>query len=230
MSICPPSSVLHAACMTGDVDTIRQLVLIDADANRTEAGNTPLHTACHHGHTDAVRALLKLKADINAGDGCGDTPLANACFMQHLDMVQLLLLYSADPNVANLAGMTPLARACFHGHRSVVHLLLSPHRSGLAVDVNVKDIKGLTPLHVACREGDLVIVKLLMDNGAGSGGTCMDESAPLALAFDKGHAKVVEYLLEPFLPSSARNLSEKHSGSRDAPELGNKCGESVVYP
>ena len=67
---------LHAAALTGHVDTARLFLEKGADIHaRDEEGRTPLHRAALQGHREMVAFLLARGADRAARDKQGRTPL-----------------------------------------------------------------------------------------------------------------------------------------------------------
>ena len=94
-----PVERLVFACRTGDLETVRQLVLADSSLARARdsQGSTGLHAAAGSGHVQVVRFLLEQGADLDARDtGDNAAPLHFAAGCGHLETVRALLEAGAD--------------------------------------------------------------------------------------------------------------------------------------
>src|SRR5438094_2700213 len=93
-------SDIHAAVRSGDIATIRYLLLSDPGlVNASDkSGSTPLHFAAAHGQLEVVKLLLAAKADVRAVTSHGNSPLHRAAREGHADIVELLLANGEEAN------------------------------------------------------------------------------------------------------------------------------------
>jgi len=67
---------LHVACIRGDADAVRVLLLVGADCNASgEAGYTPLHEAVAQGSWQVLSELLSAGANLEIRNDDGQTSL-----------------------------------------------------------------------------------------------------------------------------------------------------------
>ncbi|XP_051567043.1 BRCA1-associated RING domain protein 1-like [Myxocyprinus asiaticus] len=100
---------LHLAAIKGDVEEVRNLLVLGADPNlKDNAGWTPLHEACNLGHLAVVDELLQHGALLNTPGYQNDSPLHDAVRNGHLAVVRLLVKRGASQSVLNMFGLQPL--------------------------------------------------------------------------------------------------------------------------
>lgn len=104
----PTTKNIHAAVISGDQATIRQLIAIKANLNEKEpaGGSSPLITAAVFGQTDIALQLIEAGADINQQNNEGSTALHAAAFFGRVKVVEALLQHGADTRLTNNAGAT----------------------------------------------------------------------------------------------------------------------------
>jgi len=139
------ATVLHAATLGNDIESIRLVVDAGADVNAVDfAGFTPLISAASNRNLDAIRLLLARGADVNArsGDGSYQKVKAGAIALGH---------------------WTPLTASVAHGSADLVRVLVD---AGAKVDV--RDVRGMTPLMLATANDrqNLDVIRLLIARGA----------------------------------------------------------------
>ena len=133
-------TILHYACIHGDVDVAGSLLKAGADPCVKDIhGNSPMHYACRYDHLKSVSyfiAITKNPVELlhvsnNAGwtpfsmkTSSGGTILHIACDQGDIVAVNILLKAGADPNVRDAFGFTPLMRA-----------VVSTSKSGITTDV-----------------------------------------------------------------------------------------------
>ena len=143
------SNLLHYACRTGQLSTIRNLLKIgNCDINCTDDdGDTPLHIACYGNKSNLAEILLDSpKCDPNIKNTNGIAPIHIAS-QGRCDIIKLLLdKKECQLNLKAESGRTALHAACFFGHIDVVRILVSEKER---CDINCKDFEGATPLHYA---------------------------------------------------------------------------------
>ncbi|KAK7074714.1 hypothetical protein SK128_018101 [Halocaridina rubra] len=109
-------SMLHIACIKGDVEKVKSLLLEGANPNtKDNAGWTPLHETCSHGFYNIAELLLQHGAlvDVPGGES-EENPLHDAITQGQIELVKLLRCWGASDTARNLYGNTPrsLASLC----------------------------------------------------------------------------------------------------------------------
>jgi len=105
-----PSTGIHEAAASGDLESIRRLVAAGADLNEREpsGGSSPLMTATTFGQTEVARALIEAGADLDQQNNDGSTALITAAFFGRTEIVEVLLAAGADKSIRNNSGSTAL--------------------------------------------------------------------------------------------------------------------------
>ncbi|XP_027341301.1 ADP-ribosylation factor GTPase-activating protein AGD3-like isoform X2 [Abrus precatorius] len=89
------SSVLHLACLTGDIGMMELLLQHGVDINACDSrGQTPLHYCIIRGKTAAANVLIMRGANIHVADKEGNTPLKLASESGRVDNEILTILAS----------------------------------------------------------------------------------------------------------------------------------------
>ncbi|XP_068470747.1 ADP-ribosylation factor GTPase-activating protein AGD1-like isoform X2 [Phaseolus vulgaris] len=89
------SSVLHLACLTGDIGMVELLLQLGADINASDSrGRTPLHCCILRGQTAAAKSLILRGANIYIADKEGNTPVKLASESDCFDTEIIKLLTS----------------------------------------------------------------------------------------------------------------------------------------
>ena len=101
---------LCEAAAAGDIDTVKALLIEDADPNARdrELGVTPLSWATLFNQVKVAEFLIQKGADVNARNRDGGTSLHGAAFLGHADIAALLIQKGADVNAKNAKGESPL--------------------------------------------------------------------------------------------------------------------------
>ena len=153
------ATALHVACMFGNVDIARVLLLdYNANPNRTDSMmRTPLMYLIdpfqdYFDRCSTARLLLSRGANVHARDRMGNTALHLACYKMscneinsflRLDIVEELLEHDADMTLINDAGETPwdAARSDEHLKRPLIDLLIQyhPKRQDVASSVSTSN-------------------------------------------------------------------------------------------
>src|SRR5712671_1400809 len=153
---------------------------------------TPLYYAVFCGFTELAKHLIVThKEYVNARCGWYGTALHAASFKGHLDVARLLLDHRADVN-STLGGEVPLRIAYRSRHLNLMGLLLE---RGAKVDMRDDDYIG-TILHRVSWEGEIEALRLLLQHKANVHARSGANLTPLDIAFLRGHAEVVQLLLE----------------------------------
>jgi ankyrin repeat protein len=157
-------SLLIRACLNGDEEIVRLLLLFGADANAADHnGYTPLYAATKTGLTEAVEMLMKYGADPNLSAGPdGETPLVVAADDHHFELVHLLLMYNADAGIIMGSGNTPLIRVINKTiPAKIIELMLD-----YDTNANTKNREGTTALFAAIQSRRVDVMSILLDHGA----------------------------------------------------------------
>ncbi|CAL1548080.1 unnamed protein product [Lymnaea stagnalis] len=132
---------LHCACMVGDAEILRLLLLKGARVNEVDGyERTALHYASERDEI-CVRILLQHGAEINKGDGNKDTALHWASYKNNVGCAQLLLQRGADVNAVDYNNDTPISWAARKGNLKVIRILLDYN-----ADVDIRNASGNTAL------------------------------------------------------------------------------------
>ncbi|GAX62571.1 hypothetical protein SCALIN_C35_0010 [Candidatus Scalindua japonica] len=132
--------ILEAA-KEGDVELLKQLLVREADQNKTDKkGWFPLMYASFGGHKEIVEALLNAGVDINRRTTDGSTALMAATLQGDNSIVKLLLEKGADKTVKNNYGVTALSTARQKGYDEIVGLLTVNLRSSYS-DLGYSQVK-----------------------------------------------------------------------------------------
>lgn len=177
--------LLKSAAEAGDIEFVKALLELGADADVTSTGDTPLHSAVMWDHLDVAEVLLDAGANPDAQDVDGWTPLMYA---RSFAGVELLLGAGADPCIADQVGAEAIEK---HSDPDIVDLLLA---SGATVQP--RDPTCGTPLHKACRDGNVSLVRQLLDRGAHVEAMTGWRLTPMMTAAEWNHAEVVRILLD----------------------------------
>ena len=183
-------SPLWWAARSGDLETVRGLVLQQSDVNAPDHdGETPLHAAIRGGNAAVVQLLLERGADPNRPAIYDVTPLMLASAAGKTEIAALLLQAGARPNQRDLFGKTALFDAMLRGNAELAHVLLDHD-----ADPRLVDDAGNTALHFAARSGSEKAVIALLSHGADAGALNSVGSTPEAEARNRGHARIADRL------------------------------------
>ncbi len=150
---------------------------------------TALITACKWGKKEEVKALLGNKAILRM-ENFGETPLIAAIKGMQAEVVEILLKAGADVNQKNNQGTPPLVVSAQKGNLPVLQLLLADS----ARDIEAADANGETAFIAACAAGHLPVVRALVMAGANTQAKNKRGRSGFALAQERYHNGVVEYL------------------------------------
>lgn len=160
-------NALHAACMTGNLDFVNELLKHGASVTvKSVDGYSPIHF-CVQQSTQNMCAildrLLKANAWIDTKGPYDQTPLHTAAWFGNVDGVKALLERKAYINAQESAKSnqrTPLHSAAARGFAPVVEFLLSQ-----GANPNARNIQGETPLFEALYNGNFVAAQVFLDYG-----------------------------------------------------------------
>jgi len=189
--VSPQPLISHpSALRTGDVETIKPLVLAGIDINHPNSkGITPLHVVAQEGHVAVAQLLLQNGANLHARYDDLWTPLHLAAQNGHLEMTTLLINYGGRV-IGPKDDFTPLHFAAQEGYLDIAQLLLTQD-----ADVRARYQNGWTPLHLAAQEGHTPMVTLLLDYGASINAMTAQGFTPLHSAAFLGRLDSVRMLL-----------------------------------
>lgn len=160
----PESTLLGAAVINHDLESVRTLLMFGADANIVNKdGATPLYTATGSAFSEAAHVLLRYGADANISAGpYGESPFAVSLTPSKAHLSQLYLQHGADPNAIMGNNETPFTQAM---NKSTPATLIETMLVYDA-DPNGKNGRGETPLFKAIAAERLDLVTMLLDHGA----------------------------------------------------------------
>lgn len=202
------TEILHAA--EKGVPEMMQLFLEfkpDLLEDDIEQFSGPLGYAAYHGKTEMVRYLLSVGADADSSNSWGATPLAWAAHSGDLESARLLLEKGACPDPALPSGLTlwPLRYAAERNHPEVAGLILDHMDMESKLVADEKERAYLLVAAAACGWENIVRRVLATGlhgdaSGSGRNSECNIGSGhsgtPLSWAVERGHAGVVEILLQ----------------------------------
>ena len=202
-------SLLHSACIGGNVSLIRSLLLdyYNQDINATDdRNNTPLHVAALNGKTEVVLALVdEFNCDPLSKGYLGRSLLHSACIGNNVSLIQILIeKYKLSLCANDEENNTPLHVAALFGKEETILTLINKFHC----DPDVRGHRGQSLLHLACAGGNVNTVRsickfiphLVVDS---SGDT------PLHTCAAKGFSSCVEALLHHGAPVLIRNNAGK---------------------
>ena len=204
------SNRLHGACISNEVDTVREFLLrLDGAASREasllsahdENGFTPLHLAAGMNCVEIVNLIAAhVKDNPNTGQkhplnfvGPDGYSAAHFAAAKNNDrIIYLLGKHGSNIDYKNDNGETPLYIAAKFGHSAALNTLLQ-----LNARVNEPNKDGETPAFVASANGNFLIINRLVqhkdvdiDRAQTLGAT------PLLIASQNGNVNIVRALLE----------------------------------
>lgn len=186
------SDELITASLRGEMDEVKRLLSRGADVNAVgDYGQTAIGVAAEKGHERLVEFLLSMNASPNpARKGeYEDAPLVNSTCGGHRKISRLLIEKGARVNRVNPRSRnseSPLGCAIKIKDPELVELLLS---KGADVDLGEPP-----PILIAAGLGDLESVSALVNRGAKLEVENADRLTPMAVAADRGHKAVAEFL------------------------------------
>ena len=120
---------LRYAAINGNVDVLRVLLEVGADAKRTNADQrAALHAAAAYGYLEVCRLLLDWGAKVDHVDRWKNTPLHYAAQLGGLSVAKLLVERGADVRLKNNEGQTASDLARMQGKIDVANWLDSVSR------------------------------------------------------------------------------------------------------
>ncbi|TPP66692.1 Ankyrin repeat and SOCS box protein 13 [Fasciola gigantica] len=154
------NTLLHHACIAGNVDAVKLLIASGLHANVGNVdGHTPLCDAALNGSTEIVSILLQCGVNVNPPSYWG-SPLMYATQNERLGAMKLLIDAGAQLNSPDRTGLCPLHVAVQKRFYAGVHELLLG-----GADPNYR-VRLTTPLHMAAKQGDALMACYLLAHGA----------------------------------------------------------------
>ena len=222
----PDSKSFFDAIRAGELS--RVCSLLEADPSlafaKNESGASALLTSIYTGRREVRELLLSYGLQMDLAEASASGTLARvkelveanpsasnsyssdgfpvfalACFFGHLDTARYLADKGANVRAVatNGSGYNALTAAVTAGHTQIVKYLL---QRGL--DPNYKYGPGYTPLLAAAANGNLEILKLLLAHGADAAATANDGKSAIAIATERNHPHVAEFLRSRAAPAS----------------------------
>lgn len=153
-------TILHLACLGGNLDLVKYLVeeksasLSALDGNR----RSMLHVAAFGNRIKVAEWLILKGAKVDALDSSGSTPLHWATKKGHAEMVALLVDRGAFVDCKTKEGWTALHLACLEQHTDVAKWLVSRGSSTSAVDAT-----GASALRLAVNHGNVALIRFFLE-------------------------------------------------------------------
>jgi ankyrin repeat protein len=187
---------LHAAAAKGDAAAIVRLVSTGSNLNARDGhGRTPLMVAAFQRQHAAARALIEAGADLNALENQAYDVITIAAVLDDLEILKLAIRSGGNTRaITSPYKGTALIAAAHLGHAEVVAALIA----GKAPPDHVNNL-GWTALIEAIVLGDggprhQATVRALIAGGANLDLADRQGVRPLALARQRGYAKIAEML------------------------------------
>lgn len=159
-TIAEAGSALRRAAITGNVETLRQLVDSGVPVDTVDPnGWTALMLAAKYGNAETVHYLVKSGAEVNRRNKLNGTALHSAAQRGHAEVVRFLLNEGANVNERYDNGATPLITAA--AHLEVLQVLVAA-----GADLNMADNWGNTALFYATMLRTTKCALFLLDKGA----------------------------------------------------------------
>ncbi|XP_063376605.1 serine/threonine-protein phosphatase 6 regulatory ankyrin repeat subunit B [Cydia fagiglandana] len=189
-------SALHLAAEHGYLQVCDALLTNKAFINsKARNGRTALHLAAMNGYAHLVKFLIRdHNAMIDVLTLKKQTPLHLAAASGQIEVCKLLLELGANIDATDELGQKPIHAAAQNNYSEVVQLFLQQHPN--LVMATTKD--GNTCAHIAAIQGSVKVIEELMKfdrTGVISARNKLNESTPLQLAAEGGHADVVRVLV-----------------------------------
>ncbi|XP_030020883.1 serine/threonine-protein phosphatase 6 regulatory ankyrin repeat subunit A isoform X1 [Manduca sexta] len=189
-------SALHLAAEHGYLQVCDALLTNKAFINsKARNGRTALHLAAMNGFAHLVKFLIRdHNAVIDVLTLKKQTPLHLAAASGQMEVCKLLLELGANIDATDELGQKPIHAAAQSNYSEVVQLFLQQHPN--LVMATTKD--GNTCAHIAAIQGSVKVIEELMKfdrTGVISARNKLNDSTPLQLAAEGGHADVVKVLV-----------------------------------
>ncbi|CAH0581126.1 unnamed protein product [Chrysodeixis includens] len=189
-------SALHLAAEHGFLQVCDALLTNKAFINsKARNGRTALHLAAMNGYAHLVKFLIRdHNAMIDVLTLKKQTPLHLAAASGQIEVCKLLLELGANIDATDELGQKPIHAAAQNNYNEVVQLFLQQHPN--LVMATTKD--GNTCAHIAAIQGSVKVIEELMKfdrTGVISARNKLNDSTPLQLAAEGGHADVVRVLV-----------------------------------
>jgi len=195
---------LFIAVETGQVDAVRKLIALGADAGRDILSTSNKSPMIHWVHEKNYREILGLivsaGANINATDSNGQTALHRACDYTRREQVLCLLQLGAAPNGLNDYGQRPIDELVdnySYRNEDMPELIDALLRAGADPGISPSPLVQRAPLHVAVEAGHTKSTALLLKKGAPV--DVPDRSAqgltPLLIAAESGNRAIADILI-----------------------------------
>ncbi|XP_047530472.1 serine/threonine-protein phosphatase 6 regulatory ankyrin repeat subunit B [Vanessa atalanta] len=201
-------SALHLAAEHGYLQVCDALLTNKAFINsKARNGRTALHLAAMNGFAHLVKFLIRdHNAMIDVLTLKKQTPLHLAAASGQIEVCKLLLELGANIDATDELGQKPIHAAAQNNYSEVVQLFLQQHPN--LVMATTKD--GNTCAHIAAIQGSVKVIEELMKfdrTGVISARNKLNDSTPLQLAAEGGHADVVRVLVRAGASCSEENRS-----------------------
>jgi ankyrin repeat protein len=209
---------VHAAAMSGDVDTLARLV--SSDAKLLEIAEPPPLSDYELQHSQTIdnggggasssSALLSSSSSSGSVTSSGRTPLHVAIANRRAAAVRYLLENGADLEAQDGDGLTPLLHAARCGDPETLAIVLNSNP-----DASARTFIDNTALHhyAECFEAgvpnETLVFQALVEKGASISQANIRGDTPLQLAARAGNVGLLKLLIDSGAPVDAQNKEEE---------------------
>lgn len=156
---------LPKAAKHGDIESVRELLLVRDVDESDWGGCTALSHAAFLGNESIVKLLLSSGAATDIMDNDSSTAVKFAATKGHTSVIRQLAAHGADLEQSNMNGYTPLMAAASNGHEGTVRALLE---LGAKIDAlgSREWTREWTATTCAATNNRSSVVRLLLEHGA----------------------------------------------------------------